>query len=1121
MIRNDATEKQVRAANPANSTWLSANAGSGKTRVLTDRVARLLLDDVDPLHILCLTYTKAAASEMQNRLFDRLGKWAMMPDAELLGELAELGATSNDLDHARTLFARAIETPGGLRIQTIHSFCAGLLRRFPLEAKISPQFKEMEDQQAAQLRSEIVDQMSIEAPALVAGIAGHVSDEGLDRLLQAIANKRDFFTGNTTDNDLRRIYELGPKTGLADVISGAIESADKATADAVKEAFCGQSKTYTGFAQRLTALPFDAPDLSTYHALCKEFLYQSGDKFGQSKSVNFPQSNHTKAVEALGDATQSLHDWMDRVEQAHNLERSLKAFARTRALYAFATSFIARYEAAKLARGLLDFDDLIRNARTLLGKSDVAQWVLFRLDGGIDHILVDEAQDTSPIQWEVISSLAQEFSAGIGAGDDRARTIFVVGDKKQSIYSFQGADPAGFDKMRDHFDTGLGHVGQALNTLELEHSFRSSSAILNAVDTVFRGEHTDFEWDDTPHRAFKSDMPGRVDIWPVLEQTEDPKDEFDWTAPIDTVSEQDVNVRLAQMIACEIKRMIREDTIPVENGHTGTYNHRPITEGDVLILVQRRSDLFGEIIRACKAAKLNIAGADRLKVGAELAVKDITSLLRFLALAEDDLSLAEALRSPLFGWSEQDLYSLAQSRAKGVYLWTALRNSDAHPQTREILDDLRKQSDFMRPYDLINRLLTRHDGRRRLLARLGSEAEDGIDALLSQALGYESSAIPGLTGFLEWMQAGDLEIKRQLDSAEDRIRVMTVHGAKGLEAPIVFLPDTGKRKQPSADLLLDADDMLHWSTKSADTPHKMQTLKDARRTKQEEERRRLLYVAMTRAESWLIVCGVEVKNNKDAYSWHDMIAAGLNHLGQTDTTFPSGPGKRYGTGDWNSGTHQETQAPKAAVIAAQSDFPILPQHDIAAETKSPSDLGGPKALPGETDETRADEAMDRGTFIHLLLEHLPGISPDKQLETATALAQSSQAAGLSGISEMIADTLGLLAAPHLADIFAPHSLSEVEITADLPHLGRLHGAIDRLIVDGDTVTAIDYKSNRIVPTTPQETPEGLLRQMGAYHAMLERVWPNHEIKTAILWTATATLMPMPAPLISNALTRAT
>ena len=1118
MIRNAATERQVQAADPANSTWLSANAGSGKTRVLTDRVARLLLGGVDPLHILCLTYTKAAASEMQNRLFDRLGKWAMMPDEKLREQLGELGAETNNLNRARKLFATAIETPGGLRIQTIHSFCAGLLRRFPLEAGISPQFQEMEDQQAAQLRADTIDQMSLHAPAAVAGLAAYVTDEGLDRLLQAIAREREAFAKEIDDATLLAAFDLAPDTRLDDVVRMALTPQDRDTARAVAEAFTGQSKTYTTFAAKLMALPYDAPDWAAYDALCDLFLYKSGEKLGQSKSANFPQSNHAKAVEALGDVTDELHAWMDRVEQARDLQLALAAHARTRALYTFATEFTHRYEAAKLARGLLDFDDLIAKARALLNDPNVAQWVLFRLDGGIDHILVDEAQDTSPTQWDVIRSLAQEFSTGIGAQPDRARTIFVVGDKKQSIYSFQGADPAGFDRMRDHFATGLGHVDQHLNTLELEHSFRSSEAILNTVDMVFRGAHVDFDWDDTPHRAFKSDMPGRVDIWPTLEKTKPEEDEFDWTAPVDTVSEQDTNVRLAAMIAAEIKRMIREETIPSEVGNTGEYNHRPVTAGDILILVQRRSDLFAEIIRACKKAELNIAGADRLKVGAELAVRDITALLRFLALAEDDLSLAEALKSPLFGWTEQDLYALAQPR-KG-YLWQALRTSGQHPKTMEILNDLRDEADYKRPYDLINRLLTRHDGRRKLLSRLGPEAEDGIDAMLSQALGYESSAIPGLTGFLEWMASGEMEIKRQLDSAEDRIRVMTVHGAKGLEAPIVFLPDTAKRKPPSADILLETDDAVLWSTRKAEMPPPMLALQAARAEAQEAERRRLLYVAMTRAQSWLITCAAgDVGSGTD--SWHSMIDAGQVHLGPVDLSAPSGSGTRYETGIWQSGALDAPKAPPDTGETAPNAFPILTSHPLAAETRSPSDLDGAKVMPGETDDSDGEVARARGTLIHLLLEHLPAIAPEHRPGMAKRLADSTDAAALPDVPQIITDILALIDAPHLQPIFDPAALTEADITADLPRIGRLHGAIDRLLITDTRITAIDYKSNRLVPPSPEQTPEGLLRQMGAYHAMLAQVWPTHHIETAILWTATATLMPLPAPLVSAALARVT
>jgi len=1119
MMRDDATQRQVNAADPLNSTWLSANAGSGKTRVLTDRVARLLLEQVDPQNILCLTYTKAAAAEMQNRLFKRLGAWAMMGDDDLRQDLETLGftksITAEELRRARTLFAQAIETPGGLKIQTIHAFCASVLRRFPLEAAVSPQFREMEDRQAELLRMEVMDAL-LEGPdaPVVHDMLRHFTGADLSSLTAEIAGKRALFQATPDRANVHAAFDLQPDATRDDALEVAFVGGEDGLVDDIVDAFKDQSATYKKFAATLKALNLNSPDWTALETLFKLFLYA---KDGTSKSANFPQSNHSKAVEAAAHLIDDLHAWMDRVADARLHLLACDAADRSMALNTFGAAFAPAYEARKTAMGMLDFDDLIQKTKALLTDRRVAQWVLFRLDGGIDHVLVDEAQDTSPDQWAVIKQLTQEFTAGDGADPDRDRTIFVVGDKKQSIYSFQGADPDAFDAMRHHFETGLAAANDKLHGESLLHSFRSSQAILRVVDETFQRDRAKGLEPNVQHVSFKINMPGRVDIWPVVEPN-DTKQDIDWTDPVDTISPDHHHVRLADQIAAEIKRMIRSETIPVEIGNSGTYQRRPITEGDILILVQRRSELFSEIIRACKAAKLKIAGADRLRVGAEIAVKDLAALLSFLALPEDDLSLASALKSPLFGWTEQDIYSLAHPRPAKGYLWPALRDHDGHTETRAILQDLRKQADFLRPYDLIERILTRHDGRRKLLARLGMEAEDGIDALLAQAMAYESSGVPSLTGFLSWMATDDLEVKRQMDSQGDQIRVMTVHGAKGLEAPIVFLPETAKRQNPVRQEVLNTDGVPLWKSPSAAAPPAMVAVTDVIKAKQAEERMRLLYVAMTRAEKWLIVAAAgDVGTDDD--SWYNIISDGMRHAGDALEDVDGRAVRRFAHMDWNTGELVAKPKPEPSEINVPR-FNALPDLMIT-QTRSPSDLGGAKILPGDPGEGDRDAAMDRGSKIHLLLEHLPLVPKSERSDIGHKLLTSFDAG--DDDNDLINEIIALLDTPSLGPIFAPNALTEVDVTAHLPALqgARIHGAIDRLIVADRHVLAVDYKSNRLVPNTAAAVPDGLLRQMGAYHAALLQIFPDHTVETAILWTHTATLMVLPTSLTVGSLQNVT
>ncbi|WP_371224830.1 double-strand break repair helicase AddA [Roseovarius sp. 2305UL8-3] len=1112
MQRNEATNHQIKAAQPHRSTWLSANAGSGKTRVLTDRVARLLLDRVDPQHILCLTYTKAAASEMQNRLFRRLGDWAMLPDSELSDQLRELGIEASlgpdDLRHARRLFARAIETPGGLKIQTIHSFCSALLRRFPLEAGVTPQFTEMEERTASLLRSEIVEEIASgpEADTLYT-MARHYTGESFADLTAEIVRHRSHFAETLTDAVLEDQFGQPADLTLDDIADLAFIGDEQPLLDAMIPALESSSANDQKAAAKLAEIAeLDARALPRL-----ESVFLTGPSAKEpftAKMGSFPTKNGQSLLAAH---MPGIEAWMRRVEAARPARLTQQAIAKTQALHAFAQVFLPAYDAAKQARGWLDFDDLILRARDLLTDPDVAAWVLFRLDGGIDHILVDEAQDTSPVQWQVIERLAQEFTSGEGARTDVLRTIFVVGDKKQSIYSFQGADPREFDRMQSEFAQRLSASETPLQQMELAYSFRSSHAILSLVDKTFSQSEKSGFTPEQSHKAFKSDMPGRVDLWPVIPPPEK-EDKPDWHDPVDVKAANDPSVLLAREIASSIKAMIdARMPLPQNPEDGGPYRWRAVQPGDFLILVQRRSDLFHEIIRECKNHDLAVAGADRLKVGAELAVRDLAALLSFLATPEDSLSLAVALKSPLFGWSEAQLYDLAQGRNQ-KYLWAEMRDrADEFPDTMPILRDLLQQADFLRPYDLIERILTRHHGRHRLLSRLGPEAEDGIDALLAQAMAYERHSVDSLTGFLIWMETDDLEIKRQMDSAGNRIRVMTVHGAKGLEAPIVILPDSGKRDVRLRDQMVITNGTPLWRTSSDEAPSAILEANEDAKTRERAERDRLLYVAMTRAEKWLIVAAAgDLGKNGD--SWHDKIRNGMTEAGATPHAFSLGEGLRLSHGDWaetetESGATKEVALPPLPSLFEQP----APHVDPKPETLSPSDLGGAKALPGEgLDE---DAAKLRGRQIHQLLEILPDLPQNAWPGTAV------QILGQGADPTLLSEAARVLTAPSLVHIFDGNALAEVPITASLPALQdrRIHGVIDRLIITDTHVTAIDFKTNAVTPETPATCPDGLLRQMGAYAHALQIIYPDRQIDTAILWTRTATLMPLPHDLVTDAL----
>ncbi|MFV0492341.1 MAG: double-strand break repair helicase AddA, partial [Pseudorhodobacter sp.] len=896
--------------------------------------------------------------------------------------------------------------------------------------------------------------------------------------------------------------------GMAQVLDSVFLGHERALLDRLVPALLG-----SGPADRKAGLRLDGlavPGAGALAAFEDVFLYGATAKAPfQAKTDRFP----TKPVRAaLADILPQLEQLMLRVEAAREPRLAAEVLARTEVLHDFARTFLAAYEAAKLRLGWLDFDDLIARAHRLLTDSAVAAWVLFRLDGGIDHILVDEAQDTSPLQWKVIERLAQEFTSGAGARAGVTRTIFVVGDKKQSIYSFQGADVGAFDEKRDFFAKRLQGVDQPLRDLRLEYSFRSAPVILRLVDATFPDKQLAALGGEMRHIAFREDMPGRIDLWPVFEPAENPEPP-EWYDPVDVIGQEHHANRLARRLAETI-----HDLITTGHPVPGKDGMRPCHAGDFLILVRRRSQIFNAVITACKAAGLPIAGADRLKLGAELAVKDIRALLAFLATAEDDLSLAAALRSPLLGWSERELFALAHGREGS--LWENLRKKTEAGETLRILTDLRDQADFFRPYDLIERLLTRHDGRKRLLARLGAEAEDGIDELLSQALAYERAEVPSLTGFLCWLENDDVEVKRQMDGTGDRIRVMTVHGAKGLEAPIVILPDTAPRQLRDRGEIAALPGNPVWKMPADQAPDLLNEYREAQREKDIDESMRLLYVAMTRAQSWLIVAaaGKMTAGENAPPVWYDLIRDGMARL---DAEATNDGGLRLLAGNWGSTLPRKarqdnrppTQTPDWALQPA-------PEAKRPAQPVNPSRLGGAKALPGdlgppEENAALQDAAMARGTRLHLLLEHLPQYDECNWPRMARNLLP-----GAEDVDALLQEAGKVLRDPGLSPLFGADTLSEVDITAKLGSHTML-GTIDRLIVKDDHILAVDFKSNHLVPEGSSDVPEGLLRQMGAYGEALGQIWPNRRIDLALLWTRHARLMMLDPDSVKAALGRAT
>ena len=1132
----EAVAAQRRASDPQLSAWVAANAGSGKTYVLARRVVRLMLEGTAPGAILCLTFTKAAAATMANRVFAMLGEWTGFDDAKLTVALTELDGqrpSANRLVRARRLFAEALETPGGLKVQTIHAFCERVLHQFPFEANVAAQFTVMDDR----AKSEMVERAKLatllKAAAEPEGRLGRAlallsvaaADQTVGELLtEAVAARDGGLEALDREDALdRAIAALGTALGVAPG-----ETEDSLARERIEAALLPPSE-WPSVAEHLEAASTKTTERDVAQRL-RLAARDSGLFFDHYKAIFFTDAGgprKTLLTKAVREAEPALAARFDAEQQRLGalIERQKAAALRDRtaALMTLAGAVLARVETEKAARGALDFDDLVGKTRALFARVD-ARWILYKLDQGIDHILVDEAQDTSPSQWELISALVAEFTAGEGARDNDARTLFVVGDEKQSIYSFQGADPVWFTEMRRKFARDFSEAGKAFDgDLRLNFSFRSTPAVLSAVDQVFgepvayRGLTGDGSAPAT-HAAARLLAPGVVELWPPIEKQE-AEERSPWTAPLDAVETHDPVARLAGRIAGHIRLWLdRRECLPDKN--------RPITPGDILILVRRRGALFEQVIRALKNQNIPVAGADRLVLGEHIAVMDLMALADCLLTPDDDLALATVLKSPLIGIGEDELLALAASRPGS--LWQAVQAS-GKPYARE-LARWRAEAQTLTPAGFFAQVLARDGGRLRLLSRLGFEAADAVDEFLSLALAFETSDIPTLRGFLAAMRASVTEVKRDMDLGRDEVRVMTVHGAKGLEADIVFLADTMSKPGGQFDPKLfrivpegapaGALPQLVWSPSKKTDIAAIAAARGRHRDRQADEYRRLLYVAMTRAADKLIVCGARPTRGTSEV-WYDLIADALE-AAAVDVPADDGEGsvKR-----WLQGEADPAEAPGAlaepAPPPAEPDWlrRAAPTVAIPPRPVTPSSLGESRHPPFAAPAVAAREAArERGTLTHRLLQSLPEVAPDKREDAATRFLGRQASLDSADRAAIAARVHAILADPRFQPLFSDASRAEVPIAGRLA--GRpVSGQIDRLVIAPDRIVIADFKTNDPAPQTLGAVPEAYIVQLALYRALLAQIHRDRPIEAWLVWTAVPDIMPVPAAVLEEALVR--
>ncbi|MEY4967050.1 MAG: hypothetical protein RL274_2633, partial [Pseudomonadota bacterium] len=1091
-------DASMTASDPDVSAWVAANAGAGKTYTLANRVARLLLADAKPERILCLTFTKAAAAEMQERLCRQLGEWAMLPDEELRARIAGIGGDAHGpLPKARRLFAGALETPGGLKVLTLHAFCQIVLSRFPLEAGIPPAFDVLDDQSAREMigdaRARVLERAGSGEVALAAAVAHLVIETSEFRLTQVL----DAALGG----DRRKLDRFfGSDGDLAAKVRAAHGLQDGETSQGIAENFCGelareiemlrQSHAWLsgGSANDLKAAARLGPILAA--AINGDSFVGFGDFF----LTGTGEPRKTIATKKLGDARPDLLDWLigmqDRYCQAAERRRASRAADLAQASLTVIGAVRQEYQTAKRLRGVLDYDDLVAETANLLHKRGAAQWVLYKLDGGIDHLLIDEAQDTSPEQWDIVKKLTEEFFSGIGRERRALRTIFAVGDEKQSIFSFQGADPTQFDLNRHYFAELASGANAPFIDQPLITSRRSAPEILKFVDEVFAAETAraglTFSGGAITHEAHRTAARGGIEFWPALKP--DAVEDTDPYLPVDAVQAESPVARLARLVAERIARWLAEGArLP---GHD-----RAIAPRDIMILLPRREPFGGEVIRQLKLRRVPVAGADRVRLTEQIAAMDLMALGRFVLQREDDLTLAALLRSPLCSLSEDELFALAHTRKSD--LWQALvarqDEAPAFAAAHSFLSRMLERADYAPPFEFYSHALTTLGGKEKLLARLGPESADVIDEFLSLTLTHERGHSPSLEAFLDWVSHGGTEIKRDMERGRDEVRVMTVHGAKGLEADIVILPDTTSLPEPPSrkgHLLYDGDNIL-FPLGDDEAPQIVKAAKARAEIETLKEHRRLLYVALTRARDRLYVCGFENRKGIKDGSWYSLAQAAAQSLGVA-VTRGDGEITAYGTVEDETGdVAQAAQAPAAIPDWTRAPAPAEP---VTPNPIRPSDIHG--ATPPTFSPLGSGPArFRRGNVVHALLARLPDIPADRRADIAVKFARAHGFAEPDA-KELVLETLAVLDNPLFAAAFRPESKAEVAIHASRPDLGLkapIVGRLDRLAVSDDQVLILDFKTNRPPPKSEDQVPASYLDQMALYRAAAERVFPGRRI----------------------------
>ncbi len=1050
----------------------------------------------------------------------------------------KLAAPPETLPLARQLFADVLDLPGGMRIGTIHAFCQSLLRRFPLEAGLSPHFA-LEDEVEGAARRRAARETVLARPAAEAAIevlAAEADEQGFAVLTDRLAGGQDDVQGLLAAHKFEDLIGFQRAALAADgrneteILRDAMQwpAAQEVQAALLRITVAGPAMAQQKAAAALEWLSKDTA--------ARQAAWQSwyGFFFGQKK--------HYELSRIMGGTLAKAEPWLCEAVTAEQrriaaVEDDCKA-ARLAVLNAQLLSLIApvlEHDAlAKRAQASVSYADLIATTAELL-RTPGAEWVLYKLDGGIDHLLLDEVQDTAPAQWQIAGAIAAEFFAGVGARAQN-RSIFAVGDAKQSIFSFQGADLDSFEIWRGKFRALVTGVAQTFVDGALSVSFRSTDAVLGLVDAVFAAGPARLgvcaPGEVLAHQVSRAGQAGRVTLWPLTPAAPAAAPP-DWAVPATYAAPAAAKSVLAVAIARHIQdRLARAEMLPSRG--------RAVRAGDFLVLVRRRDALVGALTRELKTLNIPVAGLDRMVLTSQQAVSDLLAFCDALLLPEDDLAMAQYLASPLGGLSDDSLMQLAIGRRGTLFAALAARRGEQADwaAAHELFEQLRGRVDFISPHALLTQLLGRLGGRAKLLRRLGAEAAEAIDELLAEALSYTLTHPVSLQSFVHELRQSGAAIKREAEAAGDVVRIMTVHGAKGLQAPIVILPDTVSP--------VDSRETLYWLNvpgpagkvpvycpRAALRTTLVQEARAASQAAQQAEQNRLLYVALTRAEDELLICGAETRRQPADDCWYRLVAAGFERLaGVAGVPFDAWPGVAL------SLVTPQAAAPdrvaRHATVAAATALPdwagaapdwlaTAPAHETARpETLAPSRAVeevtrlamAASPLGNKLAAARGDRAaaLQKGRLVHALLEHLPAL-PGAAREVA-ALRFLTRAGLEPGTAATIVQAVTrLLDDPALAALFGPGSRAETPLAGVVGDV-EIGGLVDRLCIREHSILIADYKTDRLPPVSLAGVPASYIAQLSAYRSILAQIYPDRSIDCLLIWTETATAMTIPTAMLT-------